>query len=101
MSLLLLKPQPTRILYVASVVLATLFIMGFLWFCLYACMSQIQTAVASSMSQYDIANTTYTNYELADTFMTNLWAYMLVIVVIGLSYWVYIYSSRKGVPVYG
>lgn len=97
----MIRPQPTRILYVASVVIATLFIMGFLWFCLYACMSQIQSAVASSMSQYDVANTTYANFELADTFMTNLWSYLLVIVMLGLGYWVYIYSSRKGIPAYG
>lgn len=100
MSLPTLKPQPTRILYVVSVVLACLFILGFLWFCLYACMSQIQSAVASTMSQYDIANTTYANYELADTFFQNIWAYMLVIIVLGVAYWVYIYSQRKG-QVYG
>lgn len=101
LSLPTLKPQPTWILYVTAVVLACLFIMGFLWFCLYAVFTQIQTAVASTMSQYDIANTTYTSYELADTFITNIWVYFLAIFLLGISYWVYIYSSRKGVSVYG
>lgn len=100
MSFPLIKPHPTRILYVAAVVIVSLFIMGFLWFFLYAVITPVQTAVASNMVQYDIANTTYTNYELADTFMTNLWQYFLVIFVLAIAYWVYIYSQRKGVPSY-
>lgn len=96
MSLPTLKPQPTRTLYVSAVILVSLFVMAFLWFALYAAMSPIQSAIASTMSQYDVANSTHANYTLAETFMTNLWAYFLVIFVFGLLYWVWIYSQRKG-----
>lgn len=96
MSLPLIRPQPTRIIYVFGVLIVSLFIMGFLWFIMYAVITPIQASIATSMSPYDVANSTYANYELADTFMTNLWAYMLVFVVFILLYWVYLYSQRKG-----
>lgn len=91
-----MRPQPTRIMYTAMVIAASLFILGFLWFCLYAAISLVQASTASVMSQYDIANTSYVNYELAETFIANIWTYLLMIAVLGLGYWVYIYSQRKG-----
>jgi len=72
--------------------------MGFLWFALWAGVSAIRTAIATSMNQYDIANTTYSTYELADTFLNNMWAYFLVIFVFGILCYVFIYAQRKNVP---
>jgi hypothetical protein len=93
--------RPFRILYVSAVILVTLFLMAFLWFALYASINSVRAGIMATMTQYDVENSTYPNFVLADTFMSNLWAFFLVIVVIGLLYWVWIYSSRKGVPVYG
>jgi len=70
--------------------------MGFLWAVLYGVFVPLQAGIASAMSPYDVANSSYQSYQLADTFMTNLWSYLLVFVVFILAYWVYIYSQRKG-----
>jgi len=89
--------QLFRVLYVYAVVLVTLFVMAFLWLVLYAVVVPLQAGINSIMAQYDVANSSYQSYELANTFMTNLWAYLLVLVVLGLAYWIYIYSQRREV----
>ena len=91
----LFYPKPTRILYVYAVILVTLFVIGLLWLVLYSVVVPFQAAIGSSMSQYDVANSSYSAFELADTFMSNLWVYLLVLVVIGLSYWIYIYTQHR------
>lgn len=98
---MLSPPRPFRILYQTSVVLVCLFIMAFLWFGLYTAIDAIRTGIMATMSQYDVAGSTYPNFVSADTFMSNLWTFFLVIVTFALLYWVYIYSQRKGVPAYG
>jgi len=70
--------------------------MAFLWLTLFSAISPLRTGILASMTKYDVANTTYASFELADTFMSNLWIYFLVVVVFGLLYWVLIYSQRKG-----
>ena len=99
MSLPFPYPKPARILYTFSVIIVALFVMGFLFTVLYAVIVPLRAAITSTMSQYDVANSTYTNFELADVFMNNLWVYLLVFVVLVLLYWVYHYSQRKGIPV--
>lgn len=96
MSFPLVRPRPFRVLYILSVVLVTLFVMAFIWFGLYAVMNPVRAGILSTMSQYDVENSTYQSFELADTFMSNLWTYILVIVVFALLYWVWVYSQRKG-----
>lgn len=93
--------RPFQILYQTAVVLVALFLMAFLWFGLYACITSVRAGIIGTMTQYDTANSTYPSFVLADTFMSNLWAYFLVIAVLGLLYWVFIYSQRKGERVYG
>ena len=101
MSVPLVSPyRPFRILYQTAVVLVTLFLMAFLWFALYVAIHAVRTGVMATMNQYDVTNSTYPNFVLADTFMSNLWNFFLVIVVLGLLYWSYIYAQRKGKLVY-
>jgi len=90
-------PRPHRVLYVFSVILTALFIMGFLWFALWSGVTSVRSAIASSMNQYDIANTTYSTYELSDTFLNNMWTYFLVIFIFGILCYVFIYAQRKNV----
>jgi len=90
MSFPIVGPRPHRVLYVYAVVLTALFIMGFLWFALWSGVTTIRSAIATSMNQYDVANTTYQTYELADTFVNNMWTYLLVIVVFGILAYVFI-----------
>lgn len=91
-------PRPARILYIYAVLIVALFVMGFLWIVLYACIQPIQAGIASQMVQYDVNGSSYPHYQLADAFMSNLWTLFLVIVVFGLLYWVFIYAQRKGQP---
>ena len=86
---------PTQILYVSSVVIVTLFVMAFLWLALFSAISPLRTSIAANMAQYDVENTTYASFELAEAFMNNVWIYFLVVVVFGLLYWCFIYSQRK------
>ncbi len=91
-------PYPqTRILYVFGVALVFLFLFGFLWVVMYNVFVPLQTSVLSSMSQYDVANTSYAAFEVADVFLTNLWTYFLILGVLALLYWVWVYSQRKNV----
>lgn len=97
MSLPTVKPFATRQLYIYGVIVVTLFVMAFVWFICFAVITPVRTGITAQMTQYNSTNT-YGNFELADTFMSNLWAYILVITVLGLLYWVYHYSQRKGTP---
>ena len=101
MSMPLVSPyHPFHVLYQTAVVLVALFLMAFLWFGLYAGINSIRTGIMATMTQYDTADSTYSNFALADTFMSNLWQFFLVIVVVGLIYWAFIYAQRKGEVVY-
>lgn len=91
--------KPVRALYVVGVVVVFLFLMGFLWFICYAVLSPLRLAAMGQAVQYYEVDT-FDNLLLADTFMTNLWTYFLVIAVVGLLYWVWIYSQRHGRGVY-
>lgn len=88
-------PTPVRAIYVYAVILVSLFIMGFLWVIFNAVVVPLQAGISTAMSPYNVANTSYQNYVLADTFMTNLWTYILVLFVLGLLLWVYHYSQRE------
>ena len=98
---LLPKFRPVRVLYVYGVIIVALFLMAFLWFILWAGIVNVRGAILSTMSQYDVVDTPYPSFELADTFLNNLCTYFLVIIVIVLLYWAIIYSQRKGSPYYG
>ena len=100
MSLPITQPPQTRILYVVSVIIVFLFVMGFLWLIMYAVVTPIQAGIAAAMTPYDVANSTYDSFELADTFLTNLWQYFLMIAAFGLAYWVWIYTQRREAGAY-
>lgn len=86
--------------YQTGVIIVTLFIMGFLFVVQFAVVDPLRTAIATDMTKYDVVNSTYPNFVLADTFMYNIWLYLLVFVVMILAYWLYVYSQRKGAPIY-
>lgn len=98
MSLPTIQPRPTRQIYTYGVVLLGLFLFAFLWFIMWAVFDPVRASITSIMSQYDVANSTYQSFELADTFMNNLWLYMLVLATFILLIWVFHYSQRRNVP---
>lgn len=85
-------------LYVTAVVLLAIFLGGFLIFTCYAAIEQIRVGVSAQMTEYSGLDC-YTNYGLADTFMGYLWTLLPVIMILGVGYWVYIYSQHKSAGV--
>lgn len=71
-----------------------LFVMliAIVWFIMDNIVISVQTA-GVSIAQAVGSNSA--RYNLINTFITNLWTYMLGLALIGLSYWVYIYSQRR------
>lgn len=81
-------------LYVTAVVLLAVFLGGFIIFTCYTAIAQIRTSITAQMSGYS-GMATYANFTWADTFMINLWTFLPVILLLGVAYWVYIYSQHK------
>jgi hypothetical protein len=63
-----------------------------IWFIMDNIVLSVQTA-GVSVAQSIGSNTA--RYNLINTFITNVWTYFLVLGLMGLSYWVYIYTQRK------
>ena len=93
----IISPKPFRALYSLGVTITFLVLMAVLCFAFYAVISSISSAIGSSMNQYDLPNTSYQAYELANTFMLNLAEYLLALTVFGLFAWILVYSQRKKV----
>jgi len=87
-------PKPTNILYTVGVLIVGLFVLALIWFGIYSVYVPLSSAITTSLSPYDIANTTYQSYELADVFMDNVFTYILVIAGIGLLYWAFLHEQR-------
>lgn len=85
-------------LYIYATIIVALFLGAFFWFIFWVGVINVRAAVLSQMEQYDVANSTHSTFELADTFMNNFWTYLLVLFVFGLMYWLYHYAQRKGQP---
>lgn len=86
---------PVNAIYGWTVALVFLFVIAFLWFITYAVMDPIRTAIGTAMAPYDVPGSPYPAFELADTFMHNLWLYMLAISSFVLLLWIYHYAQRK------
>jgi hypothetical protein len=84
------------VLYSFLVVIITLVACGFFWFLMANVVQGIQEAVNPSLVESNwIASEIYTAFTYASLFITNFWSFFLVILVLGVSYWIYIYSQRK------
>jgi hypothetical protein len=67
--------------------------MAILWFIFSQIVSAVQ--VASKAIATTVGSTSVT-YNQIDAFLTNIFTWFLPIMLLGLAYWVYIYSQRKG-----
>ena len=90
-----MRKNNSGVMYVYAVVIVGLFVMAFLWFVVWASFTPLRTGVTDIMTQYNNESSPYPNFLLADTFMYNLWAFFMAIVVFGLLYWAWLYSQRK------
>lgn len=68
------------------------FLIAIVWFIMDNIIISVQSA-GITIAQTVGSNTA--RYNLINTFLTNLWTWMLGLALLGLSYWVYIYSQRK------
>jgi hypothetical protein len=87
------------VMYVYAVLIISVFVLAFFWFAFYAAMLPIQTAIGGAMTPY-ANNSTSLAYDLANTFVVNVWVFFLAIAVIALAYWGITYSQRRGQVIY-
>lgn len=87
-------PGPIRALYTYAVILSVLFVMAFVWLFLNEAVASIRAGIVPGMTQYE-NHTNYQTFVLADVFVGQLWTLFLFLVIIGLAYWVFIYSQRR------
>jgi hypothetical protein len=85
----------TGVMYVYAVFIISLLVLAFFWFAFYSAMLPIQTAISATMTPY-ANNSTSLTFDLANTFVMNVWVYFLAIAVIALVYWGITYSQRRG-----
>lgn len=93
----MIRPHPTRIIYVFATVGVFLFVMAFIWFLFYAIIQPISatmTPVADSF--YNSSWSLDQPFTLATSFMDSFWQFLLMFAVFGLALWVYSYSQRRG-----
>ena len=94
------RKNKSGVLYIYAVLLVTLLVMGFFWFAFYSAYGPIRYAIVPSMAKYD-NDSTYNTFEYAETFVNSLFTFFLVIICLGLAYWVYNTSQQKGDIMYG
>ena len=93
----LIKPQPTRIIYVFATIGVFLFVMAFIWFLFYAIMQPISAAISPIATSFHNDSWSLDQpLTLSLTFMDSFWEFLLMFAVFGLAYWVYSYSQRRG-----
>lgn len=87
-------PGPIRSLYTYAVIISVLFVMAFVWLFLNEAVATIRAGILPVMTRYE--NTTnYQTFVYADIFVAQVWTLFLFLVILGLMYWVFIYSQRK------
>ncbi len=68
-------------------------LMAIFWFIFSQILEAVQVASRTLANNFGSTSPTYVQ---ADLFMSNIMTYFLVLMLIGMTYWAYIYSQRKG-----
>jgi hypothetical protein len=71
------------------VVIMAIAIVGFMWFFFAVGIQAIQTAFNPMLASTNFA------FNLANTFMNNLWMFFLVFLVLGLAYYGFVEAQRR------
>ena len=78
------------------VVIMALIIVGAMWFFYANGIQAIQEAFNPMLASTNFAtNNNWNTFNLANTFMNNLWMFFLVFLVLGLAYYGYIEAQRR------
>lgn len=89
---------PTRIAYVLSVVFLGIFLFAFAWYFGHTAFGEFQSIGSTLISRLGTNSTTSDSVEL---FFDYTDCYILVLALIGLAIFAFVYSQKRGVPVYG
>lgn len=84
-------------LYMLAVVLVAIFGLAFVWFIINEVNTQVITVghqVAYSLG------TNSSTFDLAETFMSNVSSWLLIIALLGVALWAWRYSQMKGERMY-
>jgi hypothetical protein len=68
-------------------------LMAIFWFIFQQIVEAVQVSSRALAQDFGSTSPAYTQ---ADLFMTNIFKYFLVLMLVGMTYWAYIYSQRKG-----
>lgn len=90
-----LAPQiPYRAIYIIVVSIAFVFLIGVVWFMFNEMFTLIRGAAVNISESLSTSSETFNS---ADTFLTAVFTWFPILALLGLSYWVYIYSQRRTV----
>jgi hypothetical protein len=90
------------VLYLTVMFIITILAVAFVWYMLARAVSAMQSGVVNqTSSEMWISDDNWNAYYLANAFMNNLWQFFLVFLVLGLLYYGYIFSQRRGQGGYG
>ena len=74
-----------------------LVICGVLWFFFASAIQSVQTSVNTQLGSGNWASeNNWESFNLANTFVNNLWIFFLVFVVLGCAYYGYVEAQRRG-----
>jgi len=85
-------------LYVYAVIIISVFTLPFVWYVGHTAFSQFQ--IVGSQLIVDLG-TNSTQSDFVEEFFSNADTYMLVLALIGITLWAFVYSQKRGEPVYG
>lgn len=98
MSNALVKPLlPVRIVYIFATIIAFIFVIAFVWFMLWAVMTPLGASITPIANSYHNESwPLYDELNLAETFMSSFWQYLLLFAIVGLALWVWMESQYRG-----
>lgn len=89
--------MPIRLLYALTIAIIFIIFLPFIIILFQIAITGVSNAISSQMTANSGVGEPYTAWGYANTFIVNIWYYMLAIALMGLAYWVWTYTQRKGV----
>jgi hypothetical protein len=85
-------------MYVYLVLILSLFTLIFLAFLFSSMVQSVQESFNPMLGVTSWVTAEHFNvFYLAASLVTNLWTYIIGVIILGLAYWAWIYTQRKGV----
>ena len=89
------KNEQGLLMYFVVLVMCVL-VVGIMWFFFANAIQTVQESVNPLLGNSSFASqANYNTFNLANTFMNNLWLFFLVFLVLGLAYYGYVEAQRR------